>query len=106
MSKLSETIYLVSCVSKKGATRTQARDLYKSDWFLKARHYVESTGRPWFILSAKYGLVPPDQILDPYEQSLNAMHKSDRKKWARMVEAEMEKSLPVADRIVVLAALP
>jgi hypothetical protein len=85
---------MVSTTAQDHALQIDApltRDLYKSDWFLKARHYVESTGRPWFILSAKYGLVPPDRILAPHEQSLNAMHKSDRQKWARMVEAEMEK---------------
>jgi hypothetical protein len=30
------------------------------DWFLKSRRYVEQSGAPWFILSAEYGLVPPD----------------------------------------------
>ena len=26
---------------------------------------------PWFILSAEYGLVPPDQVTSRYEQTLN-----------------------------------
>lgn len=51
--------YLISCVSRKRSAPAQARDLYTSDWFLKAREYVESTGSPWFILSAEHGLVPP-----------------------------------------------
>jgi hypothetical protein len=103
MSDPSRTIYLVSCVSEKSPMPAQAKDLYKSDWFLKARDYVESTRSPWFILSAKYGLVPPDRILAPYELTLNKMRKSDRQKWATMVEAEMEISLPAVDRIVLLA---
>ena len=103
MSDPSRTIYLVSCVSKKSPMPAQAKDLYKSDWFLKARDYVESTRSPWFILSAKYGLVPPYRIVSPYEQTLNTMRKSDRQKWATMVEAEMEISLPAVDRIVLLA---
>jgi hypothetical protein len=82
MSDPSRTTYLVSCVSKKSPMPAQAKDLYKSGWFLKARDYVESTRSPWFILSAKYGLVPPDRILAPYEQTLNTMRKSDRQKWA------------------------
>ena len=53
------TVYLISCVSKKRSTPAQARDLsYISDWFLKARDYVESTRSPWFIFSAEHGLVP------------------------------------------------
>jgi hypothetical protein len=52
-------VYLVSCVSKKRKHECSASDLYISDWFCKARRYVEASGRPWFILSAEYGLVPP-----------------------------------------------
>ena len=36
-------------------------------WFYKARTYVERTGRPWFVLSAKYGLVHPDEVIAPYD---------------------------------------
>ena len=97
------TIYLVSCVSKKRTTPSPARELYVSDWFLKARDYVESTGSPWFILSAKYGLVSPDQLCAPYERTLNAMSKAERNAWAKRVKAQMETRLPAADRIVVLA---
>src|SRR5437899_2180268 len=97
------TVYLVSCVSKKRTTPSLARDLYISDWFLKARDYVESTGSPWFILSAEYGLVSPDQTVAPYERTLNTMSKAERNTWATRVKAQMEKRLPAADRIVVLA---
>jgi hypothetical protein len=61
------TLYLVSCVSKKRCTPAPAREFYTSDWFLKARDYVERDGSPWFILSAKYGLVSPSQILRPVQ---------------------------------------
>jgi hypothetical protein len=46
MPKLSRTVYLVSYVGKKRSTPSRARDLYTSDWFVKARHYVEGTA--WF----------------------------------------------------------
>lgn len=68
-----------------------------------ARDYVESTGRPWFILSAEYGLVSPHQVLAPYERTLNTMSKAERNAWAKRVKAQMETRLPAADRIVVLA---
>jgi hypothetical protein len=100
-----KSVYLVSCVSKKRATPAEARDLYSSDWFLKARDYVESTRCPWFILSAEHGLVPPKRILAPYERTLNTMRKPDREAWAAGVKAEMEKLLPAADRIVLLAGV-
>lgn len=97
------TVYLVSCVSKKRASPSLAKDLYLSDWFLKARRYVEATGCPWFILSAKYGLVHPDQQLAPYEQTLNTMGIADRRAWARHVQVQMDEHLPNVGRVVVLA---
>jgi hypothetical protein len=45
---LEATVYLVSCVSQKRTSRSLARDLYTSQWFQKARAYVEARRAPWF----------------------------------------------------------
>jgi len=37
-------LFLVACVSKKRRKLLPAEDLYCSDWFLKARAYVEKRG--------------------------------------------------------------
>lgn len=105
MPDRSTTVYLVSCVGKKRTTPAHARELYSSDWFVKARDYVEGTRSPWFILSAERGLVPPDLILAPYERTLNTMSAPERRAWAARVKAQMETSLPAAERIIVLAGL-
>ena len=97
------TIYLVSCVSTKRQSRSPARDMYISDWFIKARNYVQSKQRPWFILSAKYGLLHPDRVITPYEMTLKNMKVSERKVWAEKVIRQMDKMLPDAERIVLLA---
>jgi hypothetical protein len=68
-----------------------------------ARTGIEGTHSPWFILSAEYGLVSPDQVLAPYERTLNTMRKAERNAWATRVKVQMETRLPAADRIVVLA---
>jgi len=99
----SETVYLVSCVSKKKSTPAAARDLYISDWFVKARNYVEATGFHWFVLSAEYGLVNPDQIIEPYEKTLNTMPISERRKWADRVAAQIAEVVPGARHVVFLA---
>ena len=101
----ADTVYLVSCVGKKRSEPTLAKDLYVSRWFLLARAYVEATGCPWFILSAKHGLVAPDQMLAPYEQTLNTMSVVERRAWASRIQAQMEQQLPATSRIVVFAGL-
>jgi cytoplasmic iron level regulating protein YaaA (DUF328/UPF0246 family) len=97
------TVCLVSCVGAKQATAAAAKDLYRSDWFTKARSYAEGLGDHWFILSAKHGLVRPHEVIAPYEQTLNTMGVSERRRWARLVERQMDHQMPDAGRIVVLA---
>lgn len=99
----TNTLFLVSCVSKKRSTAAPARDLYSSTWFVKARRFVEFTGSPWFILSAEYGLVDPGAVVAPYERTLNAMGVGDRRSWASCVLGQLEPRLAGFERIVVLA---
>lgn len=98
-----ETVCLVSCVSAQREVPGPAKDLYQSDWFTKARRYVEAIGSPWFILSARHGLIGPDDVISPYEQTLNTMGVSARRAWADMVRDQMGKRMPNASHIVVLA---
>jgi uncharacterized protein DUF6884 len=97
-----DSIYLVSCVSKKRDAPSRARDLYVSDWFVKARAHVEATRSTWFILSAEYGLLDPDAVVAPYERTLNRMRAAERRAWAARVLAALEPSL--AGRHVALLA--
>jgi cytoplasmic iron level regulating protein YaaA (DUF328/UPF0246 family) len=87
------TIYLVSCVSKKQSAPAPARDLYTSGLFNKARSYVAKMGQPWFVLSAKYGLVHPDEVIAPYDLTLNTMRVADRRLWASRVLTQLEPHL-------------
>lgn len=102
---MDETIFLVSCVARKAATRERAADLYRSDWFSKARAYVESTGCRWFILSAEHGLLHPDRRLDPYDATLAAIGARGRRAWGARVVAQLDTALGAAfrGRIVFLA---
>jgi hypothetical protein len=102
---LSETVYLVSCVSQKQKGPCQALELYSSQWFRKARAYVEAANGPWFILSAKYRLLSPETMVSDYNVSLNTMSQRERQAWAHDVIAQMDRSLPAAEKVVVLAGI-
>lgn len=80
------TIFLVSCASKKLRGPAKAKDIYMpSALFKKSRAYVESTGKPWFILSAKYGLLDIEKRISRYNKTLNNMRKKKRCEWAQKV---------------------
>lgn len=94
---------LISCVSRKRAHATEARDLYTSPLFTKAREYVEKRCDTWYILSAKYGLVAPSQVVDPYEETLNRKPCAERKRWAKRVWEDLLPHLHSGDHVLILA---
>lgn len=102
---MSKTIALVACVSKKNKSPMSARDLYISDWFLKASAYADRISDQWFILSAKYGLLDPDDVIDPYDETLNKMPVKARRDWAVRVQDELIPQLNYGDQLVILAGM-
>ena len=73
---------LVSCVAQKLPRAAPAKDLYTSTLFRKMRGFVEARSWPWLILSAKYGILPPEQVIEPYEKTLNTRGVAERRDWA------------------------
>jgi len=100
---MSRTIALVACVKTKASTPRPAGDLYTSDLFAKASAYAEKISDAWYILSAKYGLVGPNEIIAPYEKTLRQMPIAQRKAWAAQVFQDLcAVAVKPGDRIVIL----
>ena len=96
-------LFLVSCVKTKLSRPAKAKDLYVSDWFRKARACVEREGDAWRILSTKYGLVHPEDVIQPYEKTLITMRVIERRAWADNVLKALEHCLGDADSVVFFA---
>lgn len=82
-------VVLVACAGQKQDRLSRAEDLYTSPLFRKSRAFAERHGARWFILSAMHGLVPPNRLLHPYNQTLNAMSAADRRTWAALVASNL-----------------
>ena len=85
------TAVLVGCVSRKVANRAPAKDLYDSPLFVRRRRYAETSGKPWAILSAKYGLLDPDTVVAPYDESLDDLGVAERGAWAARVQSQLDR---------------
>ena len=79
---MPKRIGLVGCVKEKRRTPSAARDLYTSSLFVGRRRAVERSCDQWFVLSALHGLVDPDQLVEPYDVTLNTMGREERRRWA------------------------
>jgi len=103
---MSRTITLVACVKTKANTPRPARDLYVLDLFRKASAYAERNADAWYILSAKYGLVGPNETIAPYEKTLKRMPIAERKAWAAQLFQDLcAVAVKPGDRIIMLAGV-
>ena len=94
---------LVSCVSAKQPGAAPARELYVSPWFHKARICVGASGCPWYILSAKYGIVDPHTTIAPYNLTLKSMPVNQRRSWASGVVEDLALRLAGVNSVAFLA---
>ena len=86
-------IGLVGCAKTKRHMASPARDLYTSALFRGRRRYVEQTCSDWFILSAKHGVLGTDEIVEPYDVTLNNASIPDRRVWSRRVLEQLQRQL-------------
>ena len=94
---------LISCVGEKLPEMAPAQELYQSPWFKKAKAYAQQAGDHWAILSAKHGLVMPEQTIWPYDQTLSQMSKGERLQWAIKTIDQIEGVIPTGAHIIILA---
>lgn len=89
-------IAVISCTKLKQEYDCEAKEMYMpSSLFSKAREYVkDGEYDAWFILSAKYGLLLPTEIISPYDQTLNNMKANEIKEWSQNVYSELIKYKP------------
>jgi hypothetical protein len=82
---MSAPVILIACSKSKATTTTTARQLYRGDLFRKSVAYAEELGARWFVLSARYGLLHPETICDPYELTLAELTPLERLQWGERV---------------------
>src|SRR5689334_1935341 len=60
-------VVLIGCVRTKRAIACAAAELFASPLFDGRRRYAVGSGLPWYILSAKFGLLAPEDVIGPYD---------------------------------------
>lgn len=88
------SVILVGCVRTKRAAACAAAELFASPLFDGRRRYAVGTGLPWYILSAKFGLLAPEDVIGPYDVYLADQSPAYRKAWGEFVTAQLEQQHP------------
>ena len=93
-----KTLGLISCTKSKQNYPCRASKMYQaSDLFRKAYAYATKNYDLVAILSAKYGLLFPNDKIEPYDLTLNDMKSSLRREWAEKVFSQMKSRLSLHD---------
>lgn len=93
-SEASGDLILIGCVRTKRAVAAPAADLFVSPLFAGRRGHALKTGKRWYILSAKYGLLAPDDVIGPYDVYLADQSASYRRAWGEFVAAQLDRLEP------------
>jgi len=78
-------LVIVGCVGEKGTTPAPAGNLYTSPLFRKRRAYAEGVNRPWLVLSARYGLVDPAEVVEPYDVQIGDLAPEERAELVKQI---------------------
>ncbi|MEX2551955.1 MAG: DUF6884 domain-containing protein [Actinomycetota bacterium] len=102
-SAAASPVVLVACAGTKVPRPAPAKDLYVSALFLKSRSYAERVGYRWYILSAKHGLLGPEELVAPYDVTLKDLPRAERRAWAERVFERLRDELHSGDHVMFLA---
>lgn len=94
---------LIACSMSKSQEARRAKELYTGDLFKKSRRYLELMGVRYVILSAKLGVIEPEEIICPYECTLNEMDFIARQGWAQKVASRIQEIEPRGGKLLILA---
>ena len=97
-------IALISCSKMKRDHSCTAAELYSpSHLFSLSYAYAQKVADKVFILSAKYGLVEEEDVISPYNLTLNHFSKQMRKEWGQKVLKQLkEKCILDEDAFIIL----
>lgn len=100
-----QRIVLISCASKKLEHCAKAKDMYISQLFKLNYQYAQLL-KPdkVFILSAKYGLLDINTVIEPYNETLNKKSVKEIKEWSKNVIERLNQEIDFErDEVIFMA---
>ena len=93
----------VVLVGSSGAVATAARpaaELFESPGFAAARELAAASGHRWFVLSARHGLLDPDDVVGPFDDQLGDHSLGYRTAWGEWVAAALAERIWLSGVVV------
>lgn len=104
-----ELVVFISCGNIKMTTPCKAEQMYQGLYFQRTLKYgkkliKDNGGGQLFILSAKYGLLPLDKIIEPYNVALSEQSPQYKKDWAEKVISQLKQNNLIENKRAIFLA--
>jgi hypothetical protein len=83
------SVAIISCGKNKLDYSSEAQHMYIGELFKKTKQYAIQNHDLFFIASARYGLLSANDVIIPYDLTLNSMNVTIKKKWAFLMAIEI-----------------
>lgn len=93
-------LLIVESVTKKRSARGPAKTVYDSRLWTARRRYAEASGLPWLILSARHGLLDPDEVIEPYDLKLGDVDPGAFRRMAEQAIRQLDARWPLDGLVV------
>lgn len=78
--------------------------MYTSERFILAKEAAEKLATSWFVLSAKHGLLLPNDTIERYDVNLVTLDEGQKNAWAHQVRDSVADSVASCDRVTFLCS--
>ncbi|MCD4712889.1 MAG: hypothetical protein K8R73_06360 [Clostridiales bacterium] len=98
-------IALISCTSSKKSYSCKASEMYTpSPRFSLAYQYAKQVADVVYVLSAKYGLLEEDNVIEPYNVTMNNKSTEEKRVWSEhVIKSLAEKHSLDSDEFIIIA---
>ncbi len=98
-------IALISCTSSKKSYSCKASEMYTpSPRFSLAYQYANQVADVVYVLSAKYGLLTEEDVIEPYNVTMNNKSTEERRVWSELVIKSLaERHSLDSDEFIIIA---
>ena len=87
---MGDSLIIINCSKTKKIGKCKAKDFYCSPLFKASRLYAELNGDCWGILSAKYGFILPNKIINTYDEKIENKSLAELDKWNQLVIKQLK----------------
>ncbi len=94
---------IISCSKSKLAGPQRVRELYTGDTFKLAVKAAEVLAERWVVISARHGVLHPEDIIESYDESVMTKSRRQREQWGQHVSRQLKLCMPTLQGSQVLS---